>query len=199
MIQRLTAGLAALVSLALLPAHAQQGQPDLNALMGALGSMMQGNTNSAAPVSVTDFRELKALLPPELPGLKRTSASGEKSGALGMTVSFGEGRYEGANNAYITIKITDMGGTGFASMMAAGWMMQEIDRESDTGYERTTTIAGHKAMEKFNTQYNNGSIEVMVGSRFLVEVEGSKVKPQDLQQAVGKLDLNKLAALAPKK
>lgn len=197
--RRLIAALLA-VTLSSLPALAQQGQqPDLGALMGALGAMMQGNTNSATAATVTDFRELKALLPPELPGMKRTSASGEKSGAMGMTVSFGEARYEGADGAYITIKITDMGGTGFASMMAAGWTMQEIDRESDTGYERTTTIGGHKAMEKFDTQYNNGSTELMVAGRFHVEVEGSEIKPENLQQAVGKLDLNKLAALAGKK
>lgn len=197
--RRLIAALLA-ATLSSLPALAQQGQqPDLGALMGALGAMMQGNTNSATAATVTDFRELKALLPPELPGMKRTSASGEKSGAMGMTVSFGEARYEGADGAYITIKITDMGGTGFASMMAAGWTMQEIDRESDTGYERTTTIGGHKAMEKFDTQYNNGSTELMVAGRFHVEVEGSEIKPENLQQAVGKLDLNKLAALAGKK
>lgn len=197
--RRLIAALLA-ATLSSLPALAQQGQqPDLGALMGALGAMMQGNTNSATVATVTDFRELKALLPPELPGMKRTSASGEKSGAMGMTVSFGEARYEGADGAYITIKITDMGGTGFASMMAAGWTMQEIDRESDTGYERTTTIGGHKAMEKFDTQYNNGSTELMVAGRFHVEVEGSEIKPENLQQAVGKLDLNKLAALAGKK
>lgn len=199
MSHRTLIGVFALVSLAALPAPAQQAQqPDLSALMGALGSMMQGNTNSATATAVTDFRELKALLPAELPGLKRTSASGEKTGALGMTVSFGEARYEGADNAYIAIKISDMGGTGFASMMAAGWTMQEIDRESDTGFERTTTIAGHKAMEKFNTEYNNGTIEVMVASRFLVEVDGSKVTVEALRQAVGKLDLEKLAGLARK-
>lgn len=178
-------------------AHAQAPQSgaaagDLNALMGALGQMMQGSTNAAVPV--VDFRELKSLLPAELTGLKRTAASGEKSSAMGMTISFAEGHYE-AGEAAIDIKISDFGGTGFATMMAAGWTMQEIDRETDTGFERTTTIGGHKAKEQFDTANQSGSTEVLVAGRFLVEVTGNGVTPEAIKEAVGKLDLAKLAAL----
>ena len=171
----------------------QQGGGDLGALMGALGQMMQPGTNAAA-VAVVDFRELKSLLPTELPGLKRTSASGEKSGAMGMTISFAEGRYE-KDDRSITIKISDFGGTGFATMMAAGWSMSEIDRETDTGFERTTTIAGHKAKEEFNTENKQGTTEILVAGRFLVEVTGDSVTPEAITEAVGKIDLAKLAAL----
>lgn len=177
------------------PTFAQQAQPDLGALMGALGSMMQANTNTATAAAVVDFRELKGLLPAELPGLKRVSASGEKSGALGMVLSFAEARYEGEGNAYLTLKITDYGGTGLASMMNAGWAMSEVDRETETGYERTTEVAGHKAMEKYDTQYQNGSLEVLVAGRFMIEIDASKVPAERLQEAVLKVDLSKLAAL----
>lgn len=172
----------------------QQGAAagDLNALMGALGQVMQGSTNAA--VAVADFRELKALLPAELTGLKRASASGEKSSAMGMTISFSEGHYA-AGEASIDIKISDFGGTGFATMMAAGWTMQEIDRETDTGFERTTTIGGHKAKEQFDTENKSGSTEVLVAGRFLVEVSGNGVTAEAIKDAVGKIDLAKLAAL----
>lgn len=180
--------------LALAGAQAQQegGAPDLGALMGALGQMMQGGTNAAA--NIVDFRELKALLPAELAGMKRTSAGGEKNTAMGMTVSNAEGRYE-AGDSSITIKFSDFGGAGFASMMAAGWTMQEVDRESDSGYERTSTIGGHKAMEKFDTANKSGSIEIMVAGRFMVEVNGDDITPEVLKDAVSKIDLAKLAAL----
>lgn len=169
------------------------GAGDLGALMGALGQMMQGGgTNAAA--TVVDFRELKALLPAELPGFKRTSASGEKSGAMGMTISFAEGRYEAGEGA-IGIKMSDYGGTGFATMMAAGWSMQEIDRETETGFERTTTIGGHKAKEQFDTASQDGSTEILVAGRFLVEVTGNGVTAEALKAAVEKIDLAKLAAL----
>lgn len=182
--------------LAVTGVQAQQaggGAGDLGALMGALGQMMQGGgTNAAA--SVVDFRELKALLPAELPGFKRTSASGEKSSAMGMTISFSEGRYE-AGESSIEIKMSDYGGTGFATMMAAGWSMQEIDRETETGFERTTTIAGHKAKEQFDSSTKDGSTEILVAGRFLVEVTGRGVTAEALKSAVEKIDLAKLAAL----
>lgn len=173
--------------------QAGSGANDLGALMGALGQMMQGgNTNAAA--AVVDFRELKALLPAELPGFKRTSASGEKSSAMGMTISFSEGRYETGEGS-IDIKMSDYGGTGFATMMAAGWSMQEIDRETETGFERTSTIGGHKAKEQYDSAGQSGSTEILVAGRFLVEVTGSSVSAEALKTAVEKIDLAKLAAL----
>ncbi len=165
---------------------------DVNALMGALGQFMQGNTNSAA--AVVDFRQLKSLLPADLPGMKRTGASGEKSTAMGMTLSFAEGQYEGADGS-IEIKISDFGGTGFATMMAAGWSMQEIDRETETGFERTTTIGGHKAKETYDSENKGGQTEVLVAGRFLVEVVGSEVTAEAIKAAVDKIDLGKLAGL----
>ena len=177
-------------------AQAQQaggGANDLGALMGALGQMMQGGATNAT-ATVVDFRELKALLPAELPGFKRTAASGEKSSAMGMTISFSEGRYE-AGEGSIDLKLSDYGGTGFATMMAAGWSMQEMDRETETGYERTATIGGHKAKEQYDSASKSGTTEILVAGRFLVEVTGNNVSAEALKTAVDKIDLAKLAAL----
>ena len=172
-------------------AQAQQGG-DLGALMGALSPAMSRATNSA--VAVVDFRELKALLPADLPGMKRTAANGEKSSAMGMTVVYAEGKYASGDKT-IEIKMSDYGGTGMAAMMAAGWTMQEIDRETETGFERTTTIGGYKAKETYDTADQNGTTEIMVAGRFLVEVTGSGVKAEEIKTAVAKLDLAKLAAM----
>ena len=70
-------------------ARAQQTPPpvDIDAmkgfLAGALGDQMKGGP-------VVDFRELKALLPESLPGLKRAEAAGEKRSVMGMTVATAE-------------------------------------------------------------------------------------------------------------
>jgi len=156
---------------------------------------MGAGTNAVA--AVVDFRELKALLPAELPGMKRTSASGEKNSAMGMTVATAEASYEG-EEAGLEIKITDMGGTGtLMGMAAAGWTMAEIDRETDTGYERTTVIDGNKAHETYDTEEKRGEIEVLVAGRFMVEIDGQGVTADQLKSAVGKIDLKKLAGLKP--
>jgi hypothetical protein len=173
---------------------AQQPAPNLEQVMKAMGAMLGGSTNAA---SIVDFRELKALLPAELPGLKRTKAGGEKSGAMGMTVAMAEGDYEGSDDAKLHIKITDMGGTGaMMGFMQYGWAAMEVDKENDNGYERTTTIAGHKAMEKYDGQDKSGEIQIMVNKRFLVEITGRHVTAEALKGAADKLDLAKLAGLS---
>ena len=60
---------------------------------------MQENFEEGKEVETVNFRELKALLPAELDGLKRTSASGEKNNAFGINVSQAEGEYETEDNS----------------------------------------------------------------------------------------------------
>lgn len=195
---RLLLAAVALAGLPVLPARAQQQSDpaaDFGALMGMLNGAMQGTTNASAGAPVVDFRELKALLPADLPGFKRTGASGEKVSPLGMTSSSAEGRYEGEQGSAIRVTITDRGGGGFATLMQAGWAMTEIDRETDTGYERTLTISGHKAKETYDSANHHGSTEILVAGRFMVEIVGDNVTAEALGAAVQKLDLAKLAAL----
>jgi hypothetical protein len=167
---------------------------DMQGFMKAMTSLMGGGTNSAA---VVDFRELKALLPAELPGLKRTSAKGEKTGTMGMNVSYAEGRYE-AGEASIEIKISDNGGVGFLGAMQTAWASQEIDSETDTGFERTAMYGTYKAKEEFDSASRSGKVEILVAGRFLVDVSGDGTTFEALQAAAKGLDLAKLATLQPK-
>lgn len=177
---------------------AQNNAPDMNKIMQAMGAMLGGATNGAAP-AIVDFRDLKALLPAELPGMKRTSAGGEKNGAMGMTVASAEGRYQNDTGSGITVKIADMGGTGaIGGFMQYGWASMEVDKETDTGYERSTTIAGNKALEKYDSANKSGETQVLVNKHFTVEVSGYNVTAEQIKEAIGKVDLAKLATLQPK-
>ena len=181
-------------------ALAQQGkqQPPANMedMMKAMGALMSGGTNATA---IVDFRELKALLPAALDGMKRTKASGEKSGAMGMTVAFAEGIYEADDGGNIHIKISDNAGMGgFMAFAQAGWTASEIDRESDTGFERTTAYGQNKAREEYDNRDKRGKVEILVGGRFLVEVNGDNVAWEAIQSAAKKVDLTTLAALTSK-
>ncbi|MBN1268321.1 MAG: hypothetical protein JXB04_01940 [Kiritimatiellae bacterium] len=179
-------------------ARAQEGMPsqaDMADFMKAMNTMMSAASNQAA---VVDFRELKALLPASVPGLKRTSASGEKSGAMGMTVSYAEASYEAEEGGEVGIKITDNAGIGgFMAMAQAGWSAMEMDRETDTGFERTTMYGNCKAKEEYDNEDQSGAIEVMVAGRFMVEVTGNGVPFEKMQAAVRQIDLAKLASLKP--
>lgn len=162
-----------------------------------LAQAMLGGGRAAGPrVEPVNFRELKALLPEELPGYKRTSATGEKSGAMGIVMSQAKADFSGAGGAQIGMKVIDVGNlTGPLALGLAGWASVEIDRETETGYEKSTVLGGNKAFEKYDTRSKHGELNVLVGNRFIVEVRGSSVKMDDLKAAAGKLDLAKLATL----
>jgi hypothetical protein len=165
----------------------------------ALAKAMQmlGGQGAAGPhVEPVNFRELKALLPEELPGFTRTSATGEKAGAMGMVVSEAKGEYNAEGGAHIAVKLLDVGSlAGPLALGLAGWASVEIDRETETGYEKSTVLGGNKAFEKYDTRSKHGELNVLVGNRFIVELHGSNVKIDDLKSAAGKLDLGKLASL----
>ena len=158
----------------------------------ALTEANQGKVIEAVPAAT-----LKALLPAELPGMKRSEASAERTQMMGMDMSNAEGRYNATDNsgADVQIKLTDTGNmSGSMRLSMNAWTMGQYSRETDTGYEKTTTISGYKGMEKYDTQNKEGSLQILVADRFIVEVSGYGVTMETLKQAVDKIDLKKLAA-----
>lgn len=187
---------AAVCSLAVGASAQQDAQPDMNQIMQLMGAMA-AQTNAQPRVAMVNFRDLKALLPATLDGMKRTNATGEKTGAMGMQIAKAEGTYENDDSS-ITIELSDTSGLGgLGNLAAMGWAMAEVDRETDSGFERTSTIQGYKAMEKYDSENKDGEIELMVDKRFTVKVSGNNVPFEALQKALGKIDLKKLAALKP--
>lgn len=169
--------------------------------MTAMGKAMGAAAESAksgAAKGVVDFREMKALLPKELPDGFKGQLKGEKTGAMGMSVAEAEGRYAPENGeGSITIKLTDMSGVAFGAMAGMAWAATEVDNETDSGYEKTTKINGYKALEKYDTKSKDGSIQIMVDNRFSIEVQGYGVKIEQIRAALKDVDLKKLAALKP--
>jgi hypothetical protein len=167
----------------------QQGAEEMAEAMQQMGKALSGGKT----VEPVNFRDLKALLPESLPGMERTSASGERTAAFGINVAQAEASYDGKDGRHIEINIVDMGSMkGLMGMAAYGWAMADFDRETDTGYERTTTYRGHRAFEEYNEVDKSGRIQVLVAGRFAVEIEGSGVTMEDLQAALKRIDLGKL-------
>lgn len=160
-------------------------------ISNAITQAMKGLNNGEA-VEAVDFRELKALLPERLAGMKRTSIEGEKTGMGGFKYSVAKANYE-KGDTRVEISIVD--GAGFAGVVTgmAAWSLVEVDRETETGYERTTTINGYKAFESFDSKREEGQISVVVEDRFIVNIEGKRIpNDKDLKRALEGLNLSKL-------
>lgn len=171
----------------------KNGTANMGDAMNALGAAM-GAANGGKKVETVDYKVLKDMLPSDLPGMKRSEASGEKNSAMGMTIANAEGRYRAADgSSSMHIKITDIGSmTGLAGMAMFAWASTDIDRETESGYEKTSTFNGFKSHEKYDNSSKSGELSTIVGGRFVVEASGNNVSMDAIKDAVTKVDLKKL-------
>lgn len=170
----------------------QQGTQSIADAMKGLGDA----ANDGKKIEPVDFRELKAFLPEKLSGMTREGVEGEKTSAMGVKVSEAHATYTGSNGGSATIKITDMGNmSGLVGMATMAWAFADVDRETGTGYEKTTTFDSHKAYEKYDTEARSGELNILVEKRFVVTIEGSDVDMPFLKEAARSIDLGKLASM----
>jgi hypothetical protein len=163
-------------------------------ISNAISNALRG-LNDGEEVEAVDFRELKALLPERLAGLDRTALEGEKTGMAGLQYSMAKARYE-KDDMEVDISMVD--GAGFAGIVTgfAAWSMVEVDRETDTGYERTTEINGHKAFEKYDSRTQDGQLSVIIQDRFIVNIDADDLESDQLLRKIFKdLNLRKLEQL----
>ena len=158
--------------------------------MNAVGQIMADGKD----VQPVDFRELKAMLPASLPGMQRNEASGQGGEAMGMKGSSATARYSDGAKASIRIEIVDLGSmAGVAAL--AGKFDPNIEKETDTGYERTKRIEGQLVHERYDRRTKSGEIGVLVANRFTITVEGSGIDAAALTGALKTIDLPSLASM----
>ena len=167
----------------------------IEGLQDALNELSD-NLNDGKEVEVADFRDLKKLFPERINGMKRISSEGERSGWSKFKVSTAEAVYEDGDRR-LKLEIIDTGGLmGLAQIGINAWMETEIDRETETGYERTTTIDDHPAYEKYDTKREEGELSIIVGKRFVFKAEGWNVSEKDLRSTPKKVGMKNLERMS---
>lgn len=165
--------------------------------MEEMGKKMEEQKNRT--VEPVNFRKLHALLPETLASsLERTAIEGQTGGAMGMNVSTAEATYESestGDRSRVEVKITDMGAMSGFGAMGFGWAMMNIDKETSSGYEKTTDYDGHKAHEKYDRDRRRGEMQVLVADRFVIAVQGREVEMDAVKDALGQIDLSALEAM----
>jgi len=164
---------------------------DVGAALGAVGQIMAGGKD----VQPVDFHKLKDMLPESLPGMQRKEASGQSGEAMGFKGSSATARYSDGANASISIEIADMASlSGLAGL--ANKFDPNMEKETDTGYERTRRVDGQLVHERYDRRYRSGEVGVLLGDRFAVTVRGDGVDPEALTGALRQVDLTRLASAA---
>jgi hypothetical protein len=163
---------------------------DMNTALNAVGQIMTGGRD----VKPVDFHRLKDMLPERIGALKRTEASGQSGEAMGIKGSSATARYSDGANASLNVEISDLGSlSGLAAL--AGKFDPTMEKETSTGYERTTKVNGQLVHERYNRRDRSGEVSVILNNRFSVTVNGSGVDASVLTGALKELDLSKLATM----
>ncbi len=69
----------------------------------------------------------------------------------------------------------------------------KVNKESTTGYERTTQMDGFPAYEEWNKNSKRSEMTVLVGDRFIVHTEVNDGEEGAAKQVMDRIDLKGLA------
>ena len=179
-----------------------KGGQDMGAAMGdamkALGVMAGAATGVAGGGSFdpVDFRKLKEALPQELAGFDKGDSSGEKNNAFGIAVSEAKQSFRTADGSKsVRFEVTDPGSLAGPFALANMWMNLDIDKETNDGYEKTSTVSGRKLHEKWSKDGKHGDVSMVVGNRFMVQVDARGVEMSDVKALLEKIDISKLESM----
>jgi hypothetical protein len=156
-------------------------------------------------IKAVDTKELKALLPETIAGAKRTGVESQKMNQGGMEYSTTNANYDppqeeggdGKPKPSYRVQIMDLGNlSGGMAMGFAMWATMEVEKETETGYEKSVKVNGYPALEKYDRESKSGELQVFVAKRFILEVSGNDATIEQIRAAVDAIDTGKLAGLA---
>jgi hypothetical protein len=148
--------------------------------------VFQKKTEELQKLSPYSLDQMKALLPEELAGAKRSKFSANSA----MGAAYAEGEYPINDSTEVELKIFDcagQAGAGIYSMQYLG--MMNFQSESDDEYTKTIEFKGGKAVEHLDKRSNRSTLTYVAGDRLLVTLEGSNTGVDLLKQAAGSLNL----------
>ena len=172
--------------------QAAKGMDDFAKAMQGMAAAM-GGANGGKAADPVSFRDLQTVFP-TVSGWTMDKPKGERMTAP-VAFSQTEARYQNGDQR-IEVKIVD---SAFNQILVAPWAMfltAGYEKETNDGYEKSTTVSGHPGFEKWNTTRKDGELNIVVAKRFLVSVEGDRLTDvQQLHDFAAKVDFSKLAAL----
>jgi len=149
----------------------------------------------AAP-TVVPYEKLFPFLPATPEGWSAEKPSGSTTDIevfklSTVTQTYQKGDQE--NVPVVTVTIIDAGGhKGYFEATTALWKM---NAETPDGYDKTVEIDGMPGYEHYQKGANSGSLSVVAGGRYFIQVEVTNLGPGELRVWLKKIDVKTLAQL----
>jgi len=148
-----------------------------------------------ATLSPLSGEALLAHLPDRLPAFHRTTVSTGSTGLVALhQASAAYVGDETAKGQRLSVTITDGAGeTGSAliAMMRTA-LARDFEQHDDGGYERSVTVREYRVIEQYSKGRRALRWQLLVGDRFMVELEGHNMDAERLLDSFDGLDLGRL-------
>jgi hypothetical protein len=143
-------------------------------------------------VDPVNWRELVAFLA-DLSGYEADKPEG-------ATTSMAEFKMSQASRDYrkgdLSVEVQVVDGGFFPGAYASYKAMENFEIDTSEQLIRKVTIQGFAGIENIDYEHKNAMLMLLVGDRFLLTIKGEPLGDSaGLKEIVGRLDLNKLAAL----
>jgi len=158
---------------------------DLNKAQKA-GEEMQKMSEELKNMSPLTLDQLKAMIPEEFMGAKRTHYNA--SSAMGAGLASGD--YEISETSDVKLNIYDCAGPAGAGIYSMQYLgMMNIQSDSDDEYTKSIDFMGGKAYEHCEKSSNDCTLTWFAGNRLLVSLEGRATGIDALKKAAQSLNL----------
>jgi hypothetical protein len=135
------------------------------------------------------LEELKALLPEEMVGLKRSHYNANTTLGFAMV----EGEYKKDDTSAINMVIYDCAGEAGSGIYGMTyWAQMNVQTESEDGYTKTVDFMGGKAIESYQKGNNQTSLTYTNNGRLLVILTGRNIDNATVKEAARSIELKTL-------
>lgn len=154
---------------------------------------MQKDIEALKEVTPLTNDELKAWLPDEINGMKRTKFTAGQ--ASFMKIASIEATYESEDKSK-KFKIQVLDGAGEMGAAATAGirilLSQDFEEETESSIKKTVKRNGVKVIEEYNKNSNNSSIQFLQDERFFINAQGTDMDLDETWDVIKKLDVEDL-------
>lgn len=155
-------------------------------IVSKTGEAMTEKIEELKKLTPLSLDQLKAMVPEELMGMKRSSFAANSMMGTGTC----NATYKGDDGKELKVTIFDCAGEAGAGIYSLRyWTMWNFQQEDDNGYQKTVDFNGGKAIEKYSKSNDEYGLTYVANDRLLVVLEGEKMGLDGVKDAAKNLNL----------
>ena len=158
-----------------------------------------GEESTPKPIvggEAVDHKKLLPVLPEPPPEWKADEAEGSNDDLGDAQIASVHRDYQKGDVGEVptaSISILDsVANPDYVEMTTAGWTSSETTAD---GYAKPVTIDGNPGFETFENEGKHGTLWLLVGKRYFLQIETTGQDPAALQEWIKRIDLTKLAEI----